>query len=137
AATGPDDAAAAALDAAAGRAAGKGAPLAAAAAWVRAAELSGVAERRFSRLAAAAEAALAGGDLDRARRLTEPPPGAEQTTLRSRMLAVRGSLDLMAGRMTAAQQTLREAAGLTADADPRLAGEVVGRGGPRGGAGGA
>jgi len=48
------------------------------AAWVRAAELSGVAERRLSRLAEAAEAALAGGDLDRARRLTEPLPGAEQ-----------------------------------------------------------
>ena len=127
AATGPDDAAAAALDAAAGRAAGKGAPLAAAAAWVRAAELSGVAERRFSRLAAAAEAALAGGDLDRARRLTKPLPGAEQPTLRSRMLAVRGSLDLMAGRMTAAQQTLREAADLTADADPRLAVELLAR----------
>ena len=44
AATGPDDAAAAALDAAAVLAARKGAPLEAAAAWERAAELSGDAE---------------------------------------------------------------------------------------------
>ena len=97
------------------------------AAWVRAAELSGVAERRLSRLAEAAEAALAGGDLDRARRLTEPLPGAEQPIFRSRMLAVQGSLDLLAGRMTAAQQTLQEAADLTVDADPRLAVELLAR----------
>jgi len=127
AATGPDDAAAAALDAAAGLAARKGAPLAAAAAWVRAAELSGVAERRSGRLAAAAEAALAGGDLDQARRLTEPLPGAEQPILRSRMLAVQGSLDLVAGRMTAAQRTLQEAADLTVDADQQLAVELLAR----------
>jgi DNA-binding CsgD family transcriptional regulator/lipopolysaccharide biosynthesis regulator YciM len=43
------------------------------------------------------------------------------------MLAVRGSLDLLAGRMTAAQQTLQEAADLTADADPRLAVELLAR----------
>ena len=125
AATGPDDAAAAALGAAAGLAVRKGAPLAAAAAWVRAAELSGITERRSGRLAAAAEAALAGGDLDQARRLTEPLPGPEQPILRSRMLAVQGSLDLMAGRMTAAQQTLQEAADLTVDGDPRLAVELL------------
>ena len=46
AATGPDDAAAVALDAAAALAARKGAPLEAAAAWKRAAELSADAELR-------------------------------------------------------------------------------------------
>jgi tetratricopeptide (TPR) repeat protein len=127
AATGPDDAAATTLDAVAGLAARRGAPLAAAAAWLRAAELSGVAERRSGRLAAAAEAALAGGDLDQARRLTEPLPGAEQPILRSRSLAVQGSLDMLAGRMTAAQQTLQEAADLTADADPGRAVELLAR----------
>jgi DNA-binding CsgD family transcriptional regulator len=125
AATGPDDTTAAALDAAAGLAAGKGAPLAAAAAWVRAAELSSTAERGSDRLAAAAEAALAGGDLDWARRLTEPLPGAKQPILRSRMLAVQGSFDLLAGRMMAAQRALREAADLISDADPRLAVELL------------
>jgi len=43
------------------------------------------------------------------------------------MLAVQGSLDLLAGRMTAAQQTLQEAADLTVDADPRLAVELLAR----------
>ena len=71
AATGPDEAAAAALDAAAALAAGKGAPQAAAAAWERSAQLSETAETRDGRLAEAAEAALEGGDLDRARRLTQ------------------------------------------------------------------
>jgi hypothetical protein len=87
AATGSDEAAAAALDAAAGLAARKGAPLAAAAAWERAAEMSSGTERRFARLVRAAEAALRGGDLDRVRRLTETVPSAEQPIRRSRMLA--------------------------------------------------
>ena len=58
AATGPDEVAAAALDAAARLAARKGAPLAAATAWERAAGLSGAAEARSARLAEAAEAGL-------------------------------------------------------------------------------
>jgi hypothetical protein len=70
AATGPDEVAAVALDTAALAAAQKGAPLEAAAAWERAADLSTDAEHRSVRLAGAAEAALDGGDLDRVRRLT-------------------------------------------------------------------
>ena len=125
AAAGPDDHAAAALDAAAGAAARKGAPLAAAAAWERAAELSGDAERRSERLAEAAEAALRGGDLDRAGRIAETMPAAGQASCRSRMLAVRGSRDMLTGRMAAAQQVLHDAADLTADSDLRLAVELL------------
>ena len=125
AAVGPDDHAAAALDAAAGLAARKGAPLAAAAAWERAAELSGDAERGSERLAEAAEAALRGGDLDRAGRLAETMPAAGPGCCQSRMLAVRGSRDMLTGRMAAAQQVLSDAAGLAADSDLRLAVELL------------
>ena len=117
--------AAAALDAAASLAAGKGAPLAAAAAWERAADLSAETEPRSVRLAAAAEAALKGGDLDRARRLTETMPAAGQQPSRARLLAVRGRLGLLTGQMAAAQQNLEDAADLAADADPRLAVELL------------
>lgn len=125
AATGPDEQAATALDAVAGLAAAKGAPLAAAAAWERAAELSGETEHRSARLAAAAEAALKGGDLDRARRLTGTMPAAGPPLYRARLLAVRGRLSLLTGQMAAAQQNLEDAAGLAADDDPRLAVELL------------
>ena len=121
AATGPDDAAAAALD----TAAGKGAPLEAAAAWERAAELSADPDRRSSRLAEAAEAALEGGDLDRVRRLTQRLPAPEQRRTRARMLAVRGRLALLTGQMAIAQGELAESADLTADADPLHAVELL------------
>ena len=124
AATGPDEAAATALDAAAALAAGKGAPLAAAASWERAAELSARQTPGPSRLAEAAEAALNGGDLDRARHLTETLPDAGQPPCRARMLAVKGRIGLMTGQMTAAQPNLEDAADLTADGDPRLAVEL-------------
>ena len=125
AATGPDDEAAAALDAAGSLAAGKGAPLAAAAAWERAADLSAETEPRSVRLAAAAEAALKGGDLDRARRLTETISAAGQQPSRARLLAVRGRLGLLTGQMAAARQNLEHAADLAADNDPRLAVELL------------
>ena len=110
AATGPDDAAAAALDVAAALAARKGAPLEAAAAWERAAELSGDAEPAGARRAEAAEAALNGGDLDRVRRLTETLPAPDQRRSRGRMLAVRGRLDRTTGQTAVAQRDLAEAA---------------------------
>ena len=125
AAAGRDDAAADALDAAASRAAGRGAPLAAAAAWERAAEVSGTDHTRAARYVAAAEAALRGGDTDRARRLASSSPAADQPRWQARMLAVKGRLDLAAGKMTSAQQALQEAADLSADADPRLAAELL------------
>lgn len=125
AATGPDDAAAAALDGAAVLAARKGAPLAAAAAWERAAVLSGGAERRSDRLAEAAEAALNGGDLDRVRRLSRMMPTGEHRHAQARMLAVRGRLDLLTGQMAVAQRELAESASLVADADPLRAVELL------------
>ena len=126
AATGRDDHAADALDAAAGHAASRGAPLVAAAAWERAAKLSAAPGTRAARYVAAAEAALLGGDANRARRLASKSPAAQQPRWRARMLAVKGRLDLAAGKMTAAQQALRAAADLIADADPRLAAELLG-----------
>jgi DNA-binding CsgD family transcriptional regulator len=123
--TGPDDAAADALDTAAGAAARKGAPLEAAAAWERAAELSAEAEHRSGRLAEAAEAALDGGDLDRVRRLTQTMPAAGQHLTRAKMLAVRGRLALLTGQMAVAQGELAEAADLAADADPLRAVELL------------
>ena len=125
AATGPDDAAAAALDAAAALAARKGAPLEAAAAWERAAELSADAEQAGGRLSRAAEAALNGGDLDRVRRLTQTMPTPEQRLSRGRMLAVRGRLDLLTGQMAVAQRELAESASMTAEANPLLAVELL------------
>jgi len=125
AATGPDDAAAVALDGAAALAARKGAPLEAAAAWERAAELSADAEQAGARLARAAEAALNGGDLDRVRRLTQMMPAPEQRLSRGRMLAIRGRLDLLTGQMALAQRELAESADLTAEADPLLAVELL------------
>ena len=124
AATGPDEAAAAALDTAAGLAAGKGAPLAAASAWERAADLSSTAEARAARLAKAAEAGLAGGDLERVRRLTRTMPAAGQLA-RARLLAVKGRLHLVTGEMAVAQQVLQEAADLAANSDRRLAVELI------------
>src|SRR5271165_4401876 len=103
----------------------KGAPLAAAAAWERAAELSDSAERRAARLAEAAEAALKGGDLGRVERLTETMPAAEQRLARAKMLAVRGRRDLMTGQMAVAWQVLQEAADLVAGPDPRPAVELL------------
>jgi DNA-binding CsgD family transcriptional regulator len=118
AATGPDEAAAGALGAVAAVAARKGAPLAAATAWERAATLSPSAERGAAWLADAAEAALDGGDLDWARRLTQTVPAEERTCPRARMLAVRGRVERLTGRVAAAHRSLRAAAELRAGADP-------------------
>jgi DNA-binding CsgD family transcriptional regulator len=126
AATGRDDHAADALDATASHAASRGAPLLAAAAWERAAQLSGAPGTKAARYVMAAEAALRGGDAARARRLAGESPAVEEPRWRARMLAAKGRLHYSAGRMTAAQGALREAADLVADADPRLAAELLG-----------
>jgi len=121
AATGPDSAAAAALDAAAALAEGKGAPLVAAATWERASELSETSEARTGRVLRAAESAVRAGDLDRAGRLAATPAAGLAPAHRARLLAVRGHLDMLLGRLAAAQRNLREAAELTEDHDPQLA----------------
>jgi tetratricopeptide (TPR) repeat protein len=83
----------------------------AAAAWERAALLSAEPGTRAACYVEAAEAALRGGDADRARRLASNSPAARQPRWRARMLAVKGRLDVAAGKMTAAQQALRAATG--------------------------
>lgn len=126
AATGADDAAAAALDAAARAAERKGAPQLAAAAWERAGELSGTDDARMGRLVRAAEAALRSGELDRAGRLAAAPTAGLLAEHSARLIAVRGRLDFLQGRMAAAQAVLRDAAALAAGHDPRLAAELLG-----------
>ena len=122
AATGPDDTAAACLDAAASRAMRRSAPLAAVAAWERAADLSGDADARDERLLLAAEAALSGGDLERADRLARAAPAARlPAPRRARLLAARGHIDLLRGHLTAAQSALADAAGLAEDNNRGLA----------------
>ena len=125
AAVGYDDHAAGTLDATASNAASRGAPLVAAAAWERAAQLTAAPGTRAARYTAAAEAALGGGDTDRARRLASDSPAAQQPRWRARMLAVKGRADVAAGKMAAAQQALREATALIAEADPPLAAELL------------
>jgi DNA-binding CsgD family transcriptional regulator len=128
AATGPDEEAAAALEAAARLAEAKGAPQSAAAAAERAAELSTDATSRLRRLAQAAEAALGGGDLARALRLTDALPAAAAAgsgDSPARLLAVRGHVHLLTGKMDAAQRDLQRAADLIGDRDPALAVELL------------
>ncbi|HSR87035.1 MAG TPA: AAA family ATPase [Streptosporangiaceae bacterium] len=125
AAAGPDQLAAAALDRAAALAAGRGAPLEAAAAWERAAELSEPGDARTERLLRAAEAALHGGDLDHAERLAAGPAPGLPPARKAGLLAVHGRVDLLRGRMDAAHRMLREAAELVAEDDPELAAELL------------
>jgi DNA-binding CsgD family transcriptional regulator len=120
-ATGADESAAAALDRAAVLAERKGAPLVAAATWERASELSETSETGTERMLQAAESALRAGDLDRAGRLASTPAVGLAPAHRARLLAVRGHLDMLLGRLAAAQRNLREAAELTKDHDPQLA----------------
>jgi len=121
AAAGPGRAAAAALDAAAALAEGKGAPLVAAATWERASELSQTTQARTGRVLQAAESAVRGGDLDRAGRLAATPAAGLAAAHRAGLLAVRGHLDMLLGKLAAAQRNLREAAELTEGHDPQLA----------------
>jgi DNA-binding NarL/FixJ family response regulator/tetratricopeptide (TPR) repeat protein len=73
----------------------------------------------------AAEAALAGGDLERVRRLTGTAPATALPAHRAKMLAALGRLHLLTGQMVAALQVLQEAAEQVADADPQLAVELL------------
>jgi DNA-binding CsgD family transcriptional regulator len=125
AATDPDEAAAAALEAAACLAARKGAPLTAAAAWERGAALSETGDARTGRLLQAAEAALRAGSLDRAGRLAATPGEGLPPQARARLLAVRGNVDFLQGRMVSAQRLLKDAAELAASDDTQLAASLL------------
>jgi DNA-binding CsgD family transcriptional regulator len=126
AATGTDDAVADELAAVAQAAERKGAPQVAAAVWERASELSAAADTRTGRLVCAAEAALRAGDPDRAGRLAATPDSGMPAAHRAGLLAVRGRLDFLQGRMAAAHAVLGEAAELAAGRDPQLAAELFG-----------
>ncbi|MFI0720330.1 ATP-binding protein [Streptomyces sp. NPDC021224] len=138
AATGPDEAAAAALERTAGRARERSGHTAAAAAYDRAARLSTDPAARLRRLLLAAESASEAGEIPRARtfadeaarlaaRLSATAPqdgGAEQLAV-ARTLHVRGLADFLEGDFPAAHRLLIEGAALAAEGDPTRAARML------------
>lgn len=126
AAIGPDDDVAAALAVVAERAVDRGGHAAAAAAYVRAAELTTDPDSRATRLVSAAEAAWAAGRPDDARDLLErASPAKSQLLLRGRAAHLLGAIDTACGTPAVAYATLVEGAELIADLDPEQAGLMI------------
>ncbi|MFI0896322.1 AAA family ATPase [Streptomyces sp. NPDC020983] len=139
AATGPDEAAAAALERTAGRARERSGHTAAAAAYDRAARLSTDPPARLRRLLLAAESASEAGEIPRARTFADEaarlaarpaavPGGADGTDGRlavARTLHVRGLADFLEGDFPGAHRLLIEGAALAAEADPPRAARML------------
>jgi len=125
AATGPDEVAAGALESAARLAAAKGAFAAASAAWEQAGVLTADPRLSIGRLVASAEAALCGGDFDRAARIAAMPTAEIAVPQLARLLAVRGRLDVLSGQMASAQRGLSEAAELLVVSEPATAADLL------------
>jgi DNA-binding CsgD family transcriptional regulator len=137
AATGPDEAVAAALQATAGRAAERSGHSAAVAAYERAARLSTDRGARLERLVLAAESASEAGELDRARSFAdragreagaaagEGAPGAAGAVLRARILHVSGLAEFWQGAFPTAHRMLTEGAELAAVPDPARAARML------------
>lgn len=139
AATGPDEAVAAALQHTAERARLRSGHAAAKAAYERAARLSTDPAARVERLLLAAESASEAGQLPRARGLagqaadalsaaagTVPDGGpAWPDVQRARALQVRGLADFWEGAFPAAHRLLTQGAGLAADGDPQRAARML------------
>lgn len=118
-----DEELAAALEASACRAQGRGGHASAATAFRRAAELSPDSARRGPRLAAAAQAAWDAAQGDRAMALvTEALPDAEGP-LRARLLHLRGVIETRQGRIAEGVTTLIEA--IAASTEPSLTLEML------------
>ncbi|TLF81076.1 helix-turn-helix transcriptional regulator [Nocardia cyriacigeorgica] len=116
AATGPDESAAAALEATAERARVRSGYHGAVAAYERAADLSTDAEARVRRLVLAAETAVEAGQFDRARLLAERAAAhGSDESMSARLDAVRGIAEFGAGRPRTAHELLLSAADGTAD----------------------
>src|SRR5262249_3380979 len=127
AAIGRDDEAATALAAAAARARDRGGFGSAAAAFERAAQLSGHEPVRLERMADAAECAWRGGSTGRAVVvLDEALEGQTSARLRARLLHLRGRLEVYTGSHDAAYAMLLEGGGLVEAEDPALAAVLLG-----------
>lgn len=114
----PDDAVAAALDAVAERAAGRGGHEAAAAAWSRAAELTVSAPGRARRLGAAAHAAWLAAQPGRARSLADAArPDAADPLLRADLDRLRARVDWNVGSPLVGHRILLHAAAEVAPID--------------------
>ncbi len=107
AATGPDEQVAAGLELTAGRAAGRSGYAAAAAAYERAAQLSEDTAAATRRLTFASEAALGGGELDRARGLAERAGrDAADPAIEARLVQVRAGAHFGLGAIRTAHALL-------------------------------
>ncbi|MFE7796858.1 AAA family ATPase [Nocardia sp. NPDC057440] len=127
AATGPDETAAAALEAVARRAATRTGYAGAATAWERAARLSPDPIARAGRLAAAAEAALDAGQHERALELADETVhsmGARPEE-RARLAIVRARVEFDRGSLRAAYRLLVDGAADLASVQPRFAARLL------------
>jgi len=116
----PDEEVAAALDASARRAQARAAHSSAATAFLRAAELSRDEGRRIQRIAAAAQAAWDGGQVDRARAGVAGALPVARGELRARLLQLSGEIEERAGSLPRALELLLEALNATSDPSLRL-----------------
>ncbi len=122
AALGPDEGAASALEAAAGRARGRSAYAAAAGAAERAARLTPAGEMRAARIFMAAEAAWLSGDVERTTRaLDEALSLSSDVRLRAEVQRLRGEVAMRAGFVVEAFEILVEGAGEIENDDPSRA----------------
>ncbi len=126
AAVAPDDAVAAELDAAAGRALARGAPASAARAFDAAARLSGADEARGRRLARAARAAHRAGNVDGAGRFTAAARGltSDAITLAD-LLLVESDLQMRTGDLEGAHRALVAQAEKLVEIDRRRAATML------------
>lgn len=122
ASVGPDERAAARLDAAADHAVRRGAAAAASAAWERAAQLSTGQPDRQRRLASAAGSALQGGSLNRADQLLDAADQSQADLIvGAELTSVRGRVRRLRGEARAAHDLLAEAGRRLAGHDPTVA----------------
>jgi DNA-binding CsgD family transcriptional regulator len=122
----PDEDAAEALEAAAGRAHQRGSPTAAATALERAAALTPLSTLRDRRLVAAAEHQWEAGHLQRAQMLLDQAePRPTDAAVQARIASVRGRVELAAGTPTTACTLLIQGARLVLESRPGQAIEML------------
>jgi DNA-binding CsgD family transcriptional regulator len=116
----PDEVVATELQASAERARARAAHASAATAFIRSSELSAEDGGRIRRLAAAADAAWAAGDPDRARAVIAKALPLASGRVRAGLLQLRGTIEARTGDVKAAIVMLLEAAEVTDDSSLRL-----------------
>jgi DNA-binding CsgD family transcriptional regulator/tetratricopeptide (TPR) repeat protein len=123
--SGTDEAAAAELEATAGRAQARAGYAGASKAFERAAELSATADDRGRRLVRAGRTAWQAGQRDRATRLMTAAGSVADPLLRGEQAHVFGQVELSCGSQAAAGSWLLDAADAVATHDPRMALEIL------------